>query len=60
MTLSYRILHTDTSVLVDQQKLHPFCGNTVCHLDDLPRVMADRDGWKERVKEIHAVCMTSG
>ena len=28
-----------------------------CHLTNLPRVMADRNGWQERFKGIHAVGM---
>ena len=29
--------------------------DTRCRLEDLPRVMADGDGWWERVKGIHAI-----
>ena len=29
------------------------CANTGCSLEDLPGAMDDRDGWRERVKEIH-------
>ena len=26
--------------------IHQLCADTECHLEDLPRVMADRDGWQ--------------
>ena len=35
--------------------IHPLCVDTGCHLEDLPGVMANRDGWQVRVKGIHAV-----
>ena len=38
----------DTSVLIDQLRM-----DTGCHLNDLASVMADRDKWWERVKDIH-------
>ena len=53
-TFSYGLLHIDAPLLVDQQKHSP----ALCHLEDLPRAMIDRDGWQERVKEIHAVSMS--
>ena len=34
------------------------CADTGCSLEDLPGVMDKRDGWRERVKEIHAGSMT--
>ena len=36
-------------------KKHTFI--SYVHILDLPRLMADRDGWWERVKGIHAVCI---
>ena len=30
---------------------HQLCADTGCLLEDMPRVMDDRDGWGERVKE---------
>ena len=35
------------------------CANTGYSLENLPGVMDDRDGWQERVREIHAGSMTS-
>ena len=45
--------HMDTPVLANQQKLTFI--NSVQTTDDLPRAMADRDGWWERVKGICSV-----
>ena len=36
----------------------PVCANTGCSLEDLPGVMNDRDGWRERVKEIRTSSAT--
>ena len=30
------------------------CANTGCSLEDLPGAMDDREGWRERVRAIHA------
>ena len=38
-----------------QQQL---CMDIGCRLEDLPRVIDDRDKWQERVREIHASCAT--
>ena len=40
--------------------LHQLCVDTGRNLEDLPRAMNDRDGWKERerVRKIQAVCAT--
>ena len=38
--------------------LHQICADTECRLEDLPRVMNDRNGWGERVREIHAISTT--
>ena len=35
--------------------IHQVCVDTGCRLDDSPRVMTNKDWWKERVKGIHAV-----
>ena len=35
--------------------LHQLCVDTGFSLKDLPRAMDDRDGWRERVREIHAI-----
>ena len=43
MTFSYGLLHMDTPVLADLQKLTFICADIGCHLEDLPRMMADRD-----------------
>ena len=47
---------------MDEQRqddqLEPICNklsaDTECSLEDLPGVTDDRDGWQERVREIHA------
>ena len=33
--------------------LQLFCADTRCSLEDQPEAMVDRDGWQERVWEIH-------
>ena len=33
--------------------IQQFCTDTRCSLEDLPQVMDDREGWQERVREIH-------
>ena len=38
--------------------IQQLCANTGCSLEDLPGVMHAREGWQERVKEIHAGGMT--
>ena len=38
--------------------LDHLCADTWCSLEDKPGSMDDKDGWKERVREIHAVSMT--
>ena len=42
----YGLLHMDTPVLPDLQKtyIHSFSADTGCRLEDLPRMMTDRDG----------------
>ena len=42
----------DMPVLANQQRL------TGCKLEDLPEMMDDRNGWQERVRELHAVNTT--
>ena len=39
--------------------IQQFCANTRCSLEDLPGAMDDRDGLRERVREIHTSSMTS-
>ena len=39
---SYGLLHMGTPVLATQ-----LCADTGCSQEDLPRAMADRDGWLE-------------
>ena len=34
--------------------LQQLCTDTGCRMEDLPRVMDDRDKWQERIREIHA------
>ena len=35
--------------------IYQLCANTRCYVEDLLRVMADRDGWQEKVKGIFAI-----
>ena len=37
--------------------INQFCVGTGCHLDDLPNMMVDCDGWPEKFKEICSVGM---
>ena len=34
--------------------IQPLCADTVCSLEELSGAMGDRDGWRERVREIRA------
>ena len=38
--------------------IQQLCADTGCSLEDLPEAMDDRDGWQERVGEIHASSAT--
>ena len=38
--------------------LPQLCADTGCSLEDLLRVIDNRDGWGERIREIHTVSMT--
>ena len=38
--------------------IQQLCADTGCRLEDLPEAMDNRDGWRERVREIHAASMT--
>ena len=38
--------------------LQKLCMDTGCSLEDLLEAMDDRDEWQERVRKIHASCMT--
>ena len=40
-------------------KTHTYqlCADTGFSLEDLPRTMDDRDGWRKRVKELHPISM---
>ena len=38
--------------------IHQLCADTGCHLENLSRAMADRNGWQKRVKGISAVGMS--
>ena len=31
-----------------------FCADTGCNPEDLPEIMDEREGWQERVRDIHA------
>ena len=54
---SYGLLHMDTPVLADQQKtyIYQLCADLGYHLENLPRAMAERNEWQERVKGICAI-----
>ena len=51
-------LHLDVPVLADQQE-HKLCPDTWCNLEDLPGAVNDRDGWREKIRKIHAVSPTA-
>ena len=34
--------------------IQQLCADTGCSLDDLPEAMNDKEGWRERVRNIHA------
>ena len=38
--------------------IQQLCVDTVCSPEDLPEVMNNREGWQERLRDIHADCMT--
>ena len=38
--------------------IQQLCADTECSLEDLPGAMDDKDGWWERVRDIHACSMT--
>ena len=38
----------------DRTNIQQLCADTRCSLEDLLGVIDDRDGWRERVREIHA------
>ena len=40
--------------------IYKLCGDTGCSLEDLPREMADRDWWQERIKGIRDISTTWG
>ena len=50
--LCHGILPVDTPVLGYQKKIyiHQLCENIGYNVDDLQRSIADRDGWREKVK----------
>ena len=39
--------------------MQQLCADTGCSPEDLPEVMDDRDGWRERVSDIHADSVTA-
>ena len=42
---SYGLQYMDTQVLADQQNKYHLCADTGCRLEDLLKVMVDRDRW---------------
>ena len=48
---SYGLLPMDTPVLDDQHRLTTVMWDTGCSLKDLPRVIDNRDKWRERKSE---------
>ena len=38
--------------------IHQLCEDTGCNPEDLPEVMDDREGWREKVRDIRADCVT--
>ena len=53
-------LHMDEQRPDDQLEptYNKLCADTGCSLEDLPEAMVDKEGWRERVKDIHADGMT--
>ena len=53
-------LHMDEQRQDDQLEpiYNKLCADTGCSLEDLPEVIDDREGWRERVKEVRAGCIT--
>ena len=41
-----------------QTYLQQLCEDTGCNPEDLPKAMNDREGWLERVRDIHVGCTT--
>ena len=33
------------------KNLHQLCADTKCHIEDLPKMIADTNGWQKRVKK---------
>ena len=52
-TSSHRRTSVSQQIKTYQQNL---CTNMGCSLEDLPRVMDDRNEWQERVRGIHTSC----
>ena len=48
---SYGLLCIATPVLTEKQA-HQFCADIGCSLENLPRTMDDRDGWREKGREL--------
>ena len=46
---SYGPLH-----MANQKQGDQLCEDTGCSPEDLPKAINDREGWRERVKDIHA------
>ena len=40
--------------MAEQKQGDQLCEDTGCSPEDLPEAMNDREGWQERVKDIHA------
>ena len=55
VTFFHRSKLMDVPVNADQQELW---ANSGCNFENLPEVMNDEDGWRNRISEIRAVSMT--
>ena len=53
VTFSYGLLHMDTSVLADQQKIT----NTGCHVKDLPRTMVGMNDKRDSRESVLSACL---
>ena len=51
----YSVLYIDVPVLANQQRLIQALYRHRLSLKDLPRVIDNRDGWWERIRELHDV-----
>ena len=54
VTYSSGSLHMDEARRPDRTYIQQLCAGTGCSPEDLPEAMDDREGWRERVRDIRA------